>query len=76
MGDRGHNGNGPKRGGCCAPVAGGGEQGPRLTQCGMGGGLLPYQVASSSIQLFGHNRHGPKIGGPHPLWGRESWMPI
>jgi len=22
-------------------------------------------VASSSIQLFGHNRHGPKIGGYH-----------
>jgi len=26
-------------------------------------GLLPYQVASSSSQLFGHNRHGLKIGG-------------
>ena len=24
----------------------------------MGRGLLPYQVASSSMQLFGHNRHG------------------
>ena len=27
------------------------------TQCGLGPGLLPYQVASSSIQPFGHNRH-------------------
>jgi len=29
-----------------------------LTQCGLHGGLLPYQVASSSIQLFGHNSVG------------------
>jgi len=26
-------------------------------------GLLPYQVASWSIQPFGHKRHGPKSGG-------------
>ena len=60
--------------GCCAPFAG--ELGPRLTQCGLGQGLLPYQVASSSIQPFGHNRHGPKIGwGAVPFfWGR--WVPI
>ena len=33
--------------------------------CGLIRGLLPYQVASnSSIQPFGHNRHGLKIG-----WG-------
>jgi len=60
--DRGHNRHGPKRGGCCAPFAG--ELGPHLTPCGLGQGLLPYQVASSSIQPFGYNRHGPKIG-----WG-------
>ena len=35
-----------------------------LIQCGLGRGLLPYEVASSSIQPFDHNRHGPKIG-----WG-------
>jgi len=40
-----------------------GELGPRLTQCGLGSGLLPYYVAPSPIQPFGHNRHGPKIGG-------------
>jgi len=59
MGDRGHNRHGPKSagGGCCAPFAG--ELGPHLTQCGLGWRLLPYQVASSSIQPFGHNRHGP-----------------
>jgi len=25
--------------------------------------LLPHQMASSSIQPFGHNGHGPKLGG-------------
>jgi len=29
--------------------------GPHLTQCGLGRGLPLYQVASSSIQPFGHN---------------------
>ena len=57
MGDRGHNRQAPKRRGCCVPYAG--ELGPRLTQCGLDRGLLLYQVASSSIQPFGHNRHGP-----------------
>jgi len=32
-------------------------------QCGQGRGLLLYQVASTSMHPFGHNRHGPKIGG-------------
>jgi len=41
----------------------GGDQGPRLTQCGLGRGLLPYQMASSFIQPFDRNRHGPKTGG-------------
>jgi len=40
------------------------ELGPRLVQCGLCRGLLPYQAASSSIQPFGgHNRHGQKLGG-------------
>jgi len=37
---------------------------PHLTQRRLGRGLPPYQVASRSIQPFGQNRHGPKIG-----WG-------
>jgi len=37
--------------------------GPRLIQCGLGRGLLPYQVVSSFIQPFGHNRHELKTGG-------------
>jgi len=62
MGDRGHNRHGPKREGLLCPFRG--DLGPRLTQCGLGRRLLPYQVASSSIQPYGHNRHGPNIG-----WG-------
>ena len=59
---------GRKLGGCCAPVLGG-EQGPHLTQCRLGRSLPPYQVASASIQLSGHNEHGPKIGGLCPFLG-------
>jgi len=40
-----------------------GELDPHITQCGLGRGLPPYQVASWSIQRFGHNKHGPKSGG-------------
>ena len=57
MGDRGHNRHGPKRG-AAVPLSR--ELGPRLVQCGLGQGLLPYQAASSSVQPFGHNRHGSK----------------
>ena len=42
--------------------------GPHLTQCRLGQGLPPYQVAS--IKPFGHNRHGTKFGGYSPFWGR------
>jgi len=45
------------------------ELGPRLTQRGLGRGLLPYQVASSSIQPFGYNRHEWKTGGCAPFRG-------
>jgi len=38
--------------------------------------IPPYQVASWSIQPFGHNRHGPKFGRTMPLCGRGSWVPI
>jgi len=31
------------------------ELGPHLTQCRLGRGLPPYQVAPWSIQPFGHN---------------------
>ena len=46
-------------GGCCALVCGAGSH---LTQCGLGQGPPPCQMSSSSIQPFGHNGHGPKIG--------------
>jgi len=41
-------------------------------------GSPPYQVASLSMQPFGHNRHEPKIGVllcPPLFWG-GSWVPI
>ena len=63
MGDCGHNRHGPKKGGSCDLSRGA----QILLQCGLGRGLLPYQVVSSSIQPFGHNSHGPKIR----WWG---WM--
>jgi len=34
---------------------GGGELGPRLTQCGRGRGLPACQVSSWSVKPFGHN---------------------
>jgi len=57
----GHNRHAPKSRRCCAPFRGG--AGSRLTQWGLSRGLSPDQVASWSIQLFGHNRRGSKIGG-------------
>jgi len=61
---------GRKEGGCCALFAG--ELGPRLTQCGLGQGLLPYQAVSSSIQPFGHNKHGRKLGSCAPFRGAAT----
>ena len=40
-----------------------------LTQCRLCWGLPLYQVAFWSIQLFGHNRHRPKVGASVPLMG-------
>ena len=44
-----------------------GQLGAHLTQCRLGQDLPPYQMASWSIQPFGHNRHGKKIGVGVPL---------
>ena len=50
--------------GAAVPLSGG-ELDPHPTQCGLGRGLPPYQVASWYIQPFDHNRHGgcPPLGG-------------
>ena len=49
-----------------------GELGSHLTQCGLGRGLPPYQVASSTIQPFGHNTLAEKCWDCCvPLWGGE-----
>ena len=57
-----------KKWGTAVPLSWG-ELGPHITQCCLGRSLPPYQMASWSIQPFGHNRHGPKIEGPVPLFG-------
>ena len=46
---------GRKLGGVPLFSRGGAELGPHLTQCRLGRGLPPYQVASWFIQPFGHN---------------------
>jgi len=70
MGDRGNNRHGPQNKGVSVHFVQ--ELVPRLKQCGLGRGLLPYQVASSSIQQFGHNGHEPKTGfGAVPFFLRE-----
>ena len=56
-----------KEGGTAVPLSQG-ELSPRLTQCDLGRDLLPYQVASSSIQPFGHKDMGRKLGAV-PLFG-------
>jgi len=70
---------GRKLGGGLCPFEGrlgeaGSPSNTHLTQYGLGLGLPPYQVASWSIQPFGHNGHEPKIRGSVPLGG--SWVPI
>jgi len=63
IGNRGHNRYGQKIGvWCCAPFAAEGA-GSHVTQCGLGRGLLPHQVESSSIQPYGYNKHELKTGG-------------
>jgi len=49
----GHNRHGQKSGGCCAPFCE--WTGSNLTQCRLDQGLPLYEVASWSIQPFGHN---------------------
>ena len=55
----------------------GGELGPHLTQYGLSQ-PRPTSITSGIliIQPFGHNRHGPKIGGGSAFLGRGSWVPI
>jgi len=66
---------GRQLGGGLCPFLGGAELGPHVTQCGQGRGLPLYQVASWSIQPFGHNKHGQKLGAVPPFLGRVSWVP-
>ena len=65
MGDRGHM---SRKDGAMCPFRG--SWNPRLIQCGLGRGLLLYQLASSPIQPFGHKTGW---GGCSLLFGR-SWV--
>jgi len=51
----------------CPLFGGKGELGPHLAQCGLDQGPPPCQGPSWSVQPFGHNRHGPKIGSYRSL---------
>jgi len=75
-----HNRHGPRSEGSAVPLSGGGELGLHLTQCGLGRDLPAYQVATWSVQLFGHNTqtsqtdgtdNGP-IGYDEPFYKRTS----
>ena len=54
-----------------------GEVGPHLTQCGLDRSLPPYQVASWSIQPFGHNKLRAENcgGGLCPIKGGRAGSP-
>ena len=54
MGDRGHNRHGPKEGGGVVPLSRSAGNPSNIYNVACAG-VLPYQVASSSIQPFGHN---------------------
>ena len=56
MGDRGHDRHGPKRGGAVPLLRSAGN--PSNTMWSARRSILPYQVASSSIQPFGNNSVG------------------
>jgi len=58
--------------GCCAPFRGG-DLGPHVTQCGLDRGLPVYQVASSSIQPFGHNTPTSQTGENGPIASGEPF---
>jgi len=58
MGDHGHNRHGPKRGGGGAVPLLRSAGNPSNTMWPVRRSILPYQVASSSIQPFGHNSVG------------------
>jgi len=62
--------------GAVPPFWGGGAGSPSSTMWPgrLGRGLHPYQVAPWSIEPFGHNIYGPKLGGCAPL-GEEELGP-
>jgi len=65
MGDRGQTWA-EKRGADAVPLSRGGAGSPSNTMWPGPRSILSYKLASSSIQPFGHNRHGRKQGLPEP----------
>ena len=57
------------------PLLRGGGAGSLSNTVWSGPNLLLYQVASSSIQPFGHSRHGTKIGAPPRFWRGGAGSP-
>ena len=56
----------------CAPL-GEGELGPHLAECSLAYLHAKWHFGLSSRR--GDNRHGPKIGGSAPFWGRGAGSP-
>jgi len=63
---------GQKLGRAVRPVPLMGEAASPCNTLWPGRGLPLYRVVSWSVQPFDHNKHGPKIGGLCPLWGRGT----
>jgi len=59
---------------CCAPFGEGEGIGNHLTQCCLGRGLTPYQMASWSIQPFRHT-YGSKLRAAVSLFGQGAGSP-
>jgi len=79
MGDSGHNKHGLKRGGCCDPIRGGGELGPRLTQCRHSPGPRSTSVPSGvfiHLTVLATIDMGRKLGAVPLLGEGGCWSPF
>jgi len=68
MGDRGHNRQGRKEAGAAVPLSGGSCMGLRLTQCGLGRGLLRTKWRFYPSSRLATIDMGRMLGGAVPLF--------
>jgi len=68
MGDRGHNRHGPKRGGCCAPFAGGAAGSPSSTVA-WAKAYLHTKWHLDAISCLATIDMGRKLGALSFFWG-------